>query len=204
MVFKTSSMMVLLPLALLVAGCGGGGNDAAPAQTPGPQAGSSPILLVQGGSLGLPAWPDGSNDTGGRGSPVAGVNCLLNENYHIHAHLAIVKDGQFLAIPKEIGLQGCAYEMHTHDQSGIIHIETSAFRPFTLGQFFAVWGQPVGMSNVAGITGLPVAVYIDDGGNPVEFKGDPATIELTSHRAITIQIGSALAQIPTYSWPSGL
>jgi hypothetical protein len=30
--------------------------------------------------------------------------------------------------------------IHTHDTSGIVHIESPTVRPFTLGQFFDVWG----------------------------------------------------------------
>jgi hypothetical protein len=45
-----------------------------------------------------------------------------------------------------------------HDHSGIIHIESATVpsQPYTLGEFFAIWGQP--LSTVATLTGM-VRVY---------------------------------------------
>jgi hypothetical protein len=64
-----------------------------------------------------------------------------------------------------------------------------------------VWGQPLSKTNIAGITGLPVTVFIDDDGQSVtEYTGNLADIELKPHRSITIQVGSALAEIPSYRW----
>ena len=34
----------------------------------------------------------------------------------------------------------------------------------------------------------------------VVYDGDPAAIELTSHRLITIQIGTPLTEIPNFTW----
>jgi hypothetical protein len=80
----------------------------------------------------------------------------------------------------------------------------------TLGQYFDIWGQPLTVTNVAGqpstitnvggFTGMPVVVYINDNGDLRQYRGDPRNIELRSHRAITIQIGTPLQQIQTYTW----
>jgi hypothetical protein len=125
----------------------------------------------------------------------------MAETYHVHAHVAIVNNGQWLAMPKNIGLMpSCNYEMHTHDQTGIIHIETPSLKTFTLGQFFDIWGQPLSTTNVAGITGN-VVVYINDNGDARRYMGDPRNIVLTSHRDITLQIGTpAVSSLATYSW----
>jgi hypothetical protein len=197
-------------LAVLTA-CGGGGGGAAPAPaTPAPAVTVMPVLagpavaLGSGATIGTVTWPDGNAAAGGHGATVGGVNCLVTEEYHIHAHLSILKDGQALAVPARIGLDGCAYELHTHDASGVIHVETSAYRPFTLGQFFAVWGQPLTTSNVAGITGLPVKVYTSDGSSVSEYTGDPASLVMSNHQAITIVLGAVPKQLPTYTWGAGL
>jgi len=188
--------------------CGGGGSTTPQTSDVGmvqmPKLSGNPINLTKGITIGSPFWLDGSSPTGGRGTSINGVNCLVTEDYHIHTHLAIIKNGQMLAIPPNIGLQGCAYELHTHDKSGILHIETSTYRKFTLGQFFAVWGQPLSYANIAGISGMPVVVFINDGEVLTEYKGDLAEIELKSHRAITIQIGTALKEIPSYKWDPNL
>jgi hypothetical protein len=202
--FRTNAKAILAIACLAgVTGCGGGGGGAQASGTGpagAPVLSANPITLGSADTVGRPFWPDGSTATGGNGAPVDGVNCLVNEDYHIHAHLAIIQNGEMLAVPASVGLQGCAYELHTHDRSGVIHIETSASRQFTLGQLFAVWGQPLTTTNVAGITGQPVALFINDGNSLVEYKGDIGAIELTNHRAITIQIGTPLKEIPSYKW----
>jgi hypothetical protein len=211
---RTSAILSLMAVACISAcgggGGGGGGSAATPAPAPTPVASAEPVLspapisLTQGISLGTPTWVSGSSATGGRGAPIGGVSCLVTEDYHVHAHLAVIKDGQALAIPAQIGLTGCAYEIHTHDQSGILHVETAAYHRLTLGQFFAVWGQPLSSTNVAGITGLPIAVYVNDGGTLSKYTGDIAEIELTRRREITIVLGTAVKQIPSYQWDPAL
>ncbi len=85
---------------------------------------------------------------------------------HIHPKLILVSDGTERIIPGNIGIQngiwashdldhfldtregaqGQLSPLHTHDTSGVIHVEASVTRGFTLGEFFAVWGQPLGPS----------------------------------------------------------
>ncbi|MBC7416490.1 MAG: hypothetical protein H7327_16325 [Herminiimonas sp.] len=219
-----SSILLASSLALILASCGGGGGggggqpggsgataSAATAPvtpTPEPIAvipplSTNPIQLVFGGTVGAPGtWPDGDTAAGGDGiRPVDGINCSGSEAYHIHTHLSIVRDGQLLAIPANVGIPaGCTYEIHTHDKTGEIHLEAPAKKRFTLGNFFAVWGQPLSRTNIAGITGAPVTVYVTDGSNTVAYTGDIADLELTSHRLITIQIGKPVATIPAFLW----
>ena len=76
---------------------------------------------------------------------------------HMHTTLKIVIHGERLTIPKFIGIDPALYKshdldkygiknpriypLHTHDTSGVIHIESTVIRTFTLGQFFDVWGE---------------------------------------------------------------
>ncbi len=163
----------------------------------------NPITLSYGGVVGTPFWPDGNTSSGGTGANVDGLTCApgMSVNYHVHAHLAIINNGKWLALPKNIGiLSSCDYEMHTHDQTGIIHIEAPSVKNFTLGAFFDIWGQPLTSTNVAGITGDVVA-YINDNGEARRYMGDLRAITLTSHRDVTLQIGTpAVSTLATYSW----
>lgn len=77
-------------------------------------------------------------------APVSGVGCLINENFHQHSLLSIYKDGVRQGLPDNIGRGGCTYELHTHDGTGVVHIETDVPKRFTLGQFLALWNQPLG------------------------------------------------------------
>ena len=62
--------------------------------------------------------------------------------YHIHTHLDIFVDGKNYTVPALIGItNNCFYWLHTHDQSGIIHIESPVKRDFNLGQFFDLWNK---------------------------------------------------------------
>lgn len=205
-----SRLALALALASLLTACGGVADDIAskfnplPPGTPEPQLSTTPTLLQPGISIGTSYWPDGSTATGGHGAPVGNVNCLVSEDYHLHAHLTIMLNGSALAIPAHIGLDGCAYELHTHDQSGVVHVETATARQFTLGQLFAVWGQPLSRDNVAGITGQKISVYVNDGDNMAFYPGNPPDLQLLNHRAITIVIGTPPATIPSYTWGGGL
>lgn len=61
---------------------------------------------------------------------------------HIHPELSITMDGQPVAIPANIGVDPtCMKAVHTHDETGKIHIEYPEKRDFVLGDFFAIWGQ---------------------------------------------------------------
>jgi hypothetical protein len=224
--FRSASLIFLPPaLALGFAGCGGGGGDDTPAPQPQPTplpsppsvpplATGAPIVLSFGGTVGTTKhWDDGDTSTGGQGADVDGLPCVLNmdESYHVHAHLSIFLNGDQLQVPKEIGLpkdssgnQKCNYSLHTHDYTGELHVEAPSNTTFTLGQFFDIWGQPLDATNVnvGGIVGLPIKVYVveDAATAATEYTGDLKKLELTRHRQITIQIGTAITSIPVYDF----
>jgi hypothetical protein len=63
---------------------------------------------------------------------------------HIHVHLTIYIDDKRIPIPEGIGIApdgSCLYWLHTHDASGIIHIEAPAGSSFTLGNFLDIWRE---------------------------------------------------------------
>jgi hypothetical protein len=169
----------------------------------------NPIYLVYlGPPVGnTPYWPNGDRPTGGMGADVDGITCQPNMTtlYHVHAHLAVIYNGHWLQLPENIGIRPtCYYEMHTHDLTGVIHIESPTVRNYTLGEFFDIWGEPLTSTDVAGATGNVVA-YINDNGEARRYMGDVRSIELTSHRDVTLQVGTpAITSLPTYTWDSKL
>jgi len=50
--------------------------------------------------------------------------------------------------------------------------------------------------------GLPVRVYVVETGATAatEYTGDIGALELASHRDITLQIGTQISAIPTFTW----
>lgn len=159
--------------------------------------------LVNGTLYNTAAWPEWF----GTGKPVDGVNCLLNGNWHKHMLLSIYKDGKRLGLPDGIGRvhAGCyhAYEMHVHDVTGIIHMESDLPKNFKLGQWFAVWGQPLTSTNVAGLPG-PARYYIIENYTITPYTGDPALIDMLPHREILIVTGTPMSVVPKYQWPLGI
>jgi len=221
------SKMVLMPLALafVLAACGGSGDDPAPQPQPQPTplpspptvpplATGKPILLNFGETIGTTKhWPDADTSTGGQGADVDGLPCLavMSEVYHVHTHISIFLNGDQLIFPKKVGIpldaggnDKCFYPLHTHDETGEMHVEAAAAATFTLGQVFDIWGQPLDTTNVnvAGIVGLPITIYVlEDGGTAATvYTDDPKKLELKRHRQITIQIGTAISTIPVYDF----
>jgi hypothetical protein len=128
------------------------------------------------------------------GQPVAGIHCDRMEGnvLHIHQHLAIFDHGKPVGIPEDVGrplFGNCLYWLHTHTPDGLIHVESPTLQAYTLGQFFAVWGQPLARSDVAGAKlrpGEKTTVWVDG----AVYAGDPAKIQLTQHLDVTIDVGA--------------
>lgn len=155
-------------------------------------------MIAIGLTLGFPMSPvHGAAD----GKPIAGIQCERQEygNFHIHAHLDIFIDGKPHAVPESIGIidRTCLYWMHTHNLSGIIHVESPETRAFTLGQFFDIWK--------ATQKGVPAAketpkVYV----NGKEVNRRLEQVEIAPLSEIVIVYGKAPASIPsTYVFPKG-
>lgn len=179
--------------------------------SPWPPPSPKPIALKDGGKLGIPHFQQGNSPAGGHGDPVDGIQCLGMEGQglHIHAHLALFANGKQYEIPQLLGgtptpTGGCLYWIHTHDGSGIIHVESpQVVSPegngfYTLGNLFDIWGEPVGPNGVAGFTG-PVTAYLN--GQP--YTGDLHDIPLVSHQQIVLEVGKPVVPPPNYKFPPG-
>jgi hypothetical protein len=65
--------------------------------------------------------------------------------FHIHSNLQIVANGQKVLVPANVGIdfaKNCMSSVHTHDDTGIIHVEAPVKKDFTLGDFFYKWNKP--------------------------------------------------------------
>ena len=74
---------------------------------------------------------------------VGAAPCLAKNKpliQHIHPILKIFVDGQPEKITPDIGLSyDCEKVLHTHDDTGELHVESQDYRLYTLGNFFEVW-----------------------------------------------------------------
>ena len=68
---------------------------------------------------------------------------------HFHPSLAIIIDGQPVLIPADVGIDSgasdaqsaCMHVVHTHDTTGVLHVETKELSDVSLGLFFEFWDQ---------------------------------------------------------------
>jgi hypothetical protein len=128
---------------------------------------------------------------------------------HIHQHLDLYVDGRKVPLATGIGIDpAVGYSpLHTHDSSGVIHVESPTVRTYTLGEFFGVWGvrfTPTCLGGYCAGGGRQLRVYV--GGKP--YRGDPTTLVLTPHQEIVVAYGTP-AQLPSpipsaYQFPPGL
>jgi hypothetical protein len=212
---------VVAVVAVVVVALSSVGSDA----TPTPNTAASTPGGVQASPAGPPAllWPaptDPLERTVEAGLEPAPKEFLAN---HVHAHLDVFADGEEIVVPAGIGIniddpavrkfdnpigyggiemcdQPCISPLHTHDETGIIHTESSDPEPHTLGQFFTEWGVDLSETCVGEhCAPTPIAVYI--GGELSE--GDPRAIELTDQKVIVVVVGTPPAEIPSTADFSG-
>lgn len=75
-----------------------------------------------------------------------GVKCLpdghQNLAQHIHPRLTVLVGTTSEAIPENIGItKDCMAEVHTHDETGVLHIETVTMKEMRFKDFVIVWGK---------------------------------------------------------------
>jgi hypothetical protein len=197
-------------VVLVAASCGGGVASNAPSSAP-----STPASSATAPTLLWPAPSDPMDRTIAAGLEPAPREFLVN---HVHAHLDVFVDGQPILVPAGIGIniedpevrrsdnpvsfggiemcgEPCISPLHTHDESGILHTESSDPAPNTLGQFFTEWGVELSETCVGEHCAptTPIAFYIAG----ELYEGDPAAIELTDRKVIVIVVGTPPAVIPS-------
>ncbi len=191
---------------------------------------------------------DGDTAAGANGSNTFdGIGCALNSEsmiqqnnaYHVHAFVGIYVNGKEMAIPDGIGMQNpqdsgtgaintfsCAYPIHTHFSSGLIHVEDpnlqnstwlgngsapagtkqiAAPAQYNLKALLDIWGQTT--ASIGGnvpLTGVYVGTKVgidpnnnqDIVGNFTANTGSLANILLSHHNAIWLVYGTPPASLP--------
>ena len=69
---------------------------------------------------------------------------ISSNGIHWHPELSIIVKGVKQEIPAGLGLGGVEMSIHTHDNTGVIHLEVGGLvrrSDITLGSFFKVWGK---------------------------------------------------------------
>jgi hypothetical protein len=180
-------------------------SDAATSVLTGPP-GPEGIVLEEGQLL-APAT------TAATGQTIDGIQCNSAEQvaYHIHSHLTVYVNGALRPIPPGIGIvtpvaqqtangvfdsaSRCYYWLHVHAQDGVIHVESPNQSNYTLGQFFAIWQQPLTASQIGPVKGT-LTVFV----NGIRYTGDPANIVLKSREDIQVDVGTPAVAAQKVDW----
>ncbi|HEY3686129.1 MAG TPA: hypothetical protein VGL93_24065 [Streptosporangiaceae bacterium] len=140
----------------------------------------------------------------------AGLPMLTTEGtvLHHHVHLDVIVNGRPVTVPAGVGIDEPDQRispLHTHDTTGVVHIESPEVRDFTLGQFLTEWNVPLTTTRLGDLRtggGHTLGVYV----NGTRVKGDPAAVKLRQHDEIAVVYGTgAPAHVPSaYHFAAGL
>lgn len=153
-----------------------------------------------------PPWPPPRQDAR-RYVEAAGLRILkeATQTVHYHAHLDLIVDGKPVPVAAGIGALRSAGKpttyapVHTHDPSGVLHVESAKNSLFTVGQLFTEWNVRLTQTCLGGLCaggGKALEFYVD--GKP--YDGDPAQIGLKRDLEIALIYG-AQNSLPTPPGP---
>ena len=162
------------------------------------------------GSAGLQAgsapWPAEQASLGPRLAAL-GLPAASDSGYHVHLFLAVFAGGRRVPVPAGIGIDPAGplvAPVHTHDATGIVHLESARAYPFTLAQLFRIWGVRFGDARLGGYRdrgARRLAVYADGAAVP-----DPVHHVLRAHERLVVGFG-APGSFPhdlPFTFPPGL
>jgi hypothetical protein len=185
---------IVVAIVLAVTLTRGGSASSAPRTIPWSQLG--PL------QTGPPPWNNGVAGLTDRLAPL-GLSQLGAEGnvVHIHQHLDLYVNGKKVTLPALIGIYDNSYitELHVHDNSGVIHVESPKEQDFTLGQLFGEWGVKLTANCVGSFCG-----HVKWWVNGTQLTGDPAALKLRAHQEIVIAAGAPPLVVPkSYTFPEG-
>jgi hypothetical protein len=175
---RARHLLLVALLAVLVAGCG------EKKETLGdPTAVSGPGILAA-----PPRWQPEYAHLAQRikqfGLPPVG-----KEKLHTHALIHIYNDGLLIPVAPNIGIHKPDYSsIHTHDQTGVIHMESDKPHRFTIGEFFGIWGVRFGKASLGSLVNdgdKQIHVYVN--GKPIS---DPVDYVMRDQDNIVVGYGT--------------
>jgi hypothetical protein len=130
-------------------------------------------------------------------------------------HVELFAAGYVVVVPAGIGLAPpqrragpvvvsgrCSYPLRTVEPTGVIEVDSGGSPP-TLGDLFALWGQPLDSRRLAGFrapSGSVVSAYVDGRRWPGSLRGIP----LRRHVVVVLEVASHVAPHPSYAFAPGL
>jgi hypothetical protein len=195
------SLAILVAAAAALAGCGGDPPSGPEAPLPPQAPGVGPGPRFRPPSLGARA---------ARALPIEGLRCTRSRRPRFGAHVELFAARRVVLVAPGIGVAPprtrsgayvrggrCWYPVRTREPTGLLEVEAGT--PVSLGQLFAVWGQPLSATRMAGFRGR-VRAYV--GGR--RWPGDPRVIPLRRHAQIVLEVGGYVPPHARYLFPPGL
>ena len=144
--------------------------------------------------------------------PVAGLRCSTGDANRFGVHLELFANDRVVIVPAGIGIAPplrrseayvlggrCSYPARTREPTGVVEVETGS--RLTLGHLFAIWGQPLSPTRLAGFrTSGRVRAYV--GGR--RWRGRLGHIPLRRHAEIVLELGLFVPPHVTYRFRKGL
>jgi hypothetical protein len=194
-------LAILLAAAAALTGCGGETESANDDPLPTQALGVGPGPRFRPPSLGARA---------GRALPIEGLRCTRSRGQRFGVHVELFAERRVVLVAPGIGIAPprtrsgayvrggrCWYPVRTREPTGLLEVEAAT--PVSLGQLFAVWGQPLSGTRMAGFRGR-VRAYV--GGR--RWPGDPRAILLRRHAQIVLEVGGYVPPHARYMFPPGL
>ncbi len=146
--------------------------------------------------------------------PIGGVVCRADVGPRVLAHLELFARGRVVPVPPGIGIAPplrrdgayvrsgrCSYPLRTTEPTGLIELNPDPARPPpTVGELFAIWGQPLSRTRLAAFRGSaadPVRAYLDG----ARWRGDPRAIPLRRHAVVALALGPPVPLHARYAFP---
>lgn len=182
--------------SLLLAGCGG---DEAPPAADTPEC-PAPADALPGMRSGEAPWPPELIHLGERLDEI-GLPRLTQEGsaMDMHVQLSVEVEGTKVRVPASIGLNGeevaggrmvsgFVSAIHTHDDSGLVHVHSPDVREYTLGQLFDVWSVTLTANRIGGYC-VEEGHTLSVEANGEAVIGDPRALVLQDEQRIAIDYG---------------
>jgi hypothetical protein len=147
---------------------------------------------------------------------IAGLSCSQLYERRVGAHLELFARGLVVLVPAGIGVApplhadaargtkisgGCSFAVRTREPTGVVEVVPGS--QLTLGDFFAVWGQPLGLRRLAGFRAVGserVRAWVDGHA----WRGDPRSIPFLRHCEIVLELGRFIPPHASYRFEKGL
>jgi hypothetical protein len=151
------------------------------------------VRQLPGLEAGPPPWPAELEHLRAR-LEALGLPAKAGTSLHTHEHLDVFVNGKRVIVPAGIGIgESLVSPLHTHDASGVIHVESPTVRSYSLAEVFAVWGVRLTKTCLANECGEGKLHFFVDG----KPAADPNRIVLTHHLEIAVAFGPPPQPVPS-------